>query len=148
MNKILNIMEAEGNYTVAEGNYDKVIERIETMEDKLVHQIQGLVEINARFAQELIAIKNGGSTSITNGIGGNDDIITAPAPKKSNIVLIEVKNETLCISGNTYAHRGIFGENGACWNKADKIWNTSSDNLDSIKESLTEKNIEFEVKTI
>ena len=132
---------------------DTVIEHILNMESRLIQenkeiksQLQGLVEINARFAQEIIAIKNGGETKISNGFGGSSDISTEPTPKKSNAVLLEVKGDTLTISGNTYAHRGIFGENGASWNKSDKVWNTNSDKLESISEALKDKGVEFEVK--
>jgi hypothetical protein len=134
---------------------DKVLEHILAMETKLTErykemkaQLQGLVEVNARFAQEIIAIKNGGAQSLSNGFGGTESITTEVAPKRSNKVVLEVIGEELTISGNTYAHRGIFGENGARWNKPDKNWICNSEKLENIKESLAAKEVEFEVKGV
>lgn len=133
---------------------DKVLERILVMEKKLISenkemktQLQGLIEVNARFAQEIIAIKNGSQGTI-NGFGGKDAIVTETAPKKSNKVILEINNDELMISGNTYAYRGIFGENGARWNKSEKNWIVDSQKLESIKEALVAKEVEFEVKEL
>lgn len=131
----------------------QILELVKTLtiqNQEMKTQLQGLVEVNARFAQEIIAIKNNNqnnnqNNTISNGFGGGVEITTTPTPKKSNKVVLTINDDLLVISGNTYAHRSIFGENGASWNGTDKVWNAASDKLDSIVEELTDKGIEYEL---
>jgi hypothetical protein len=143
-------MESQDN-----NNNDVVINHILKLEERLINenkeikdQLKGLVEVNARFAQEIIALKNGSSGSNINGFGGTQEIATTPAVKKvkSNKVVLSVGETQVKITGNTYNHRSIFGENGASWSKADSAWMLPLDNKDSVIETLEEKGIEYTVE--
>lgn len=130
----------------------RVLAHILDMESKLIAenremklQLQGLVEVNARFAQEIIAIKNGGQKqTLSNGFGGSESVDTKPKVR-NNKVILKVDGETLNISGNTYAHRSIFGEHGSKWDGSSKTWNTDVENLEDIKKALGDGKVEYEV---
>lgn len=106
-------------------------------------QLQGLIEVNARFAQEIIALKGGSQTS--SGFGSTTPVASTGSAKKSNKVILTCNDDDISITGNTYDHRGIFFENGGAWNKAEKSWMVALDKKDSVVEALKAKSIEYEV---
>ena len=107
-------------------------------------QLQGLIEVNARFAQEIIALKQG--TIAGNGFNGSTDIATSNIKKeKISGVLLTCGEENIKISGNTYDHRSTFFENGGSWNKPEKVWEVPLDKKDNIVEALKDKGVEVKV---
>jgi len=136
-------------------NTKEIISHLLVMEESLMKEnkelrdkLQGLVEVNARFAQEIIAIKNGNNKMLVNGFGGDTPIVTSPPEKKvkSNKVILTVDGEKTSITGNTYDHRGIFGVHGAKWDKPNLAWVVDTENNGLISEELSNKGIEFEIR--
>ena len=105
-------------------------------------QLQGLIEVNARFAQEIIALKQGKLAE--NGFNAKTELQT----KKQKIdgILLNCEDEKIKISGNTYDHRSIFFENGGSWNKSEKVWEIDLDKKDSVIQELKNKDIKVTVQ--
>jgi hypothetical protein len=126
--------------TNTDTNMDNITNELKGIKE----QLQGLIEINARFAQEIIALKQG--TVAGNGFNGTSTIATSSTKKpKISGVLLTCGTEKIKVSGNTYDHRGIFFENGGSWNKAEKVWEVPIDSKDSIVDELKAKEIEVTV---
>ena len=116
---------------------DKIIEYIKKMDAKL----DGLVEINARLAQEIIHLKSNtdvGTTQRTFNTGS-----TSAKPKQTGLV-VTVDEDSIKVSGNTYNHRDIFRIHGGNWIKEHSHWEIHVDNKEDLIESL--KDIEHIVK--
>ena len=116
---------------------EQIMEYLKQIEQKLV----GLTETNARLAQEIVAIKSGGTSvaeSRSFNMGG-----TSNKPKG---VVVTIDEEVIKVSGNTYKHRGIFAECGGVWKGEHKHWEIKSDERKNFRGSWNKKDFVHESK--
>ena len=123
---------------------DDVINIKTTVNDKLTNldaKLRGLVEVNSRLAQEIIAIKE--NRKCDNGFDSNTEIKTIKESKK--IFKIEENKDDIIVSGSTYSHRSFIKELGGSWNSSDKSWVLKSENKDELMKYLVRNNVEYKL---